>query len=406
MISRDVTVRPSVWVTSIIVLILGLIYAWLASYAEVRYSTKDLGASKEARKNPFLAAEMFLAQQNIDVSLERNFQLLDSEISPDHVLLITNSRKPLSDARIQNIWQFVEQGGHLILTANEYFDDAKGESGAPFLDQLDVRLYRDEGTTRSYTEDELDNMSEEEYNDYVDEQTETRLTFAGYDKETVAYFPRVRYLLDAGGESSFRGGTNESTHIIQYDRGEGVITILSSNRIWNNGQIERADHAMFLYQLVEGSSKVWLIYNPQFDSLFSLMWQHGYYVLISALILLVSIIWFHQIKTGPVFPKFSNNSRQLLQHISAASEFKWLQGDKETLLKSARDDVMRRIKRINPIIARDTPENQIQFLQKLTEIDAQQLTDAFHNDADTPIEFTNQMKTLQKVRHLLHGNTL
>ncbi len=406
MISRDFTVRPSVWVTSIVVLLLGLIYAWLTSYAEIRYSTKDLGAAKEARKNPFLAAEMFLAQQNIDVSLERNFQLLDSEISSDHVLLITNSRKPLSETRIQNIWQYVEQGGHLILTANEFFDDAKGESGAPFLDKLNARLYPDEGATRSMTEEELDDLSEEDYDDYIDELNETRITFAGYEKETVAYFPRNRYLLDASGESTFRGGTNESIHIMQYDHGEGVITVLSSNRIWNNDFIDRGDHAMLLYQLVEGSNKVWLIYNPQFDSLFSLLWQHGYYVLISALILLLSIIWFHQIKTGPVFPKFSNNSRQLLQHISAASEFKWLQGDKETLLKAARDDVIRRLKRVNPTIARDTPENQVQFLHKITEIEAQQLTAAFYNDADTPIEFTNQMKTLQKVRHLLHGNTL
>ncbi|WP_144392296.1 DUF4350 domain-containing protein [Pleionea sediminis] len=406
MISTDITVRPIVWLTAILILIPGLIWTYLISHSETVYVTKDQGYSQQAKKNPFLAAEFFLENQEIQVELTRNYNIFDSEIPVNHSLIITNSRKTLSESRLQVIKSYVKQGGHLILAAVENFEDDTGSSGAPILDEIGARLYRNYGDINTLTPDEWDALDDIEKDRFYDSSSKTKIKFKNYSQETSIIFPNFHYLLDASGDAVFNAGTDSSRHVLQYNYGEGLITVLSSTYIWSNKKLNAEDHAMFLYQLTEDSEKVWIVYNPQYESFIELLWKHGHHIILNALLLLLVIIWFYQIKTGPIFPIFSFDSRKLMQHILAASEFKWRYGNKSQLLTDTREDVERRLKRSHPLLKSQDKAEQLSYMHKLTNIDTNDLEKAFFSEPNNPIEFTNQIQTLQKVRHLLHGNTL
>lgn len=390
--TRSYKVRPSVWVFALLVMIIGGLTVFFISHAHKRYYQQPIGADVEARRNPFLAAQYFMQQLGKELVLQRELSMLDQELNPYHAMIISNSRKPLNQRRIEALLAYVEQGGHLILNAVEEFDDDRGQSGAPILDQLGARLYPYEGEV-----ERIDEQADESERDDSDRYF-SRFTFDGYEQPTEVLFNGYRYLIDASGEAIFIGGTNDADHIIQYEHGEGVITVLSDMEFWQNKRIEQADHAMFLHQLTENYDKVWMIYNPQVPSLWRLFWQHGYFLVVSIAILLLVVIWFHQIKTGPVFPQFSNDSRKLLQHIKAAGEFKWHRCQPQVLLEQLRDELLGRVKQRSLQFEKLSKQNQIDYLTRVTELPEQSIQLALFQNYSDQTTFVEQIKILQQIR--------
>lgn len=392
---RSYQVRPSVWVFAFLLLLFGGLSIFLLSHANKRYYQQPIGADIEARRNPYLAAQYFKRQLGSELELRRDFSFIEQELKPYHALIISNSRKPLNQKRIDALLTYVEQGGHLIINAVEEFDDDRGRSGAPILDELGARLYRYEGSVDTTIEsyEESDDATDNSSNEYL-----SIFTFDGYDQATKVDFNRYWYLIDASGDAIFIGGTHDSDHIIQYSRGEGVITVLSDMEIWNNYSIDEADHAMFLQQLTENYSKVWVIYNPQVASLWQLLWHHASYLIVSLLVFLIVIIWFYQVKTGPVFGQFTNDSRKLLQHIRAAAEFKWHRCQPQLLLDQLRDELHNRIKQRALKFEKLSRQEQLDMLHKMTELPKSKIAQAIHHDYVDQALFIEQVSTLQKLR--------
>ncbi len=329
----------------------------------------------------------------------RNFSILDSELNPNHALIISNSRKPLSNARIQNIKDYVSAGGHLILNAIEVYDDERSKSGAPFLDELGTRLYIEEIGYENFDEDSVEHA----YRESISHDKKSKFTFDNYDKPTQVAFNSWRYLMDDSGKAVFIGGTDNAHHIIQYEMGQGVITVLSDMEFWNNYRIDDDDHALFLQQLTGRYEKLWIIYNPQVASLSVLLWQHADYVLVSSAVLLLLIIWYHQIKTGPVFPQFSNHSRKLLQHIEAASEFKWHNAEPLSLLEQVRNEIFTKIHRRSRSFQQLSVDKQIDQLHHWTLVSKAKLKFALYDNDTNSNTFVEQIQILQQVRNHLYG---
>jgi hypothetical protein len=391
--TRSYKVSKGTWVLVIVLIILGGGATFLLSHAHKRYSQQSIGPDVEARRNLYLAAQYFLNQLGRGLELRRDFSFLD-ELQPNHALIVSNSRKPLSKQRIDGLIRYVEQGGLLILNAVELFDDQEGASGAPILDQIGARLYGEEERGNDYFRQlreafEDTNSSEHEI---------SQLQFQGYPEPTKVRFKSSRYLVDASGQASYVAGTQASNHLLQYRKGKGVITVVSDMSVWNNDRIRHHDHALFLHQLTQNYDKVWLIYNPQVASLWHLLWQWGDYFLISLSVLVVFVVWFYQVKTGPVFPQFSIHSRKLLQHITAAARFKWHSGEPQLFLDQLRDELTGRIKQRSKQFAKLSQHKQVQWLSELTGLPKEKIRLALFQNYLEPSLFIEQVQTLQQIR--------
>ena len=129
-------------------LVLGVLLAGLSGWGVHWFLThherhsKDIrtGVSPQARRNPFLAAEHFLSRLGIDSkSISGRDQLLNPPREPG-LLLVNNLGPSLPPEREEDLLNWVRQGGHLVVTPGQVWDEEKETVGNHLLDAFGVHL--------------------------------------------------------------------------------------------------------------------------------------------------------------------------------------------------------------------------------------------------------------------------
>lgn len=113
-------------ITVLAAIIGGLGYWW---YTKLVWEEKeiDLGYSKEALQNEFLAAEIFLRKHGIQATTVKNLSLLTNhrwrnlELGRDDTLVLINANKTLDEDRYDSLYEWVENGGTLITSTQNPF---------------------------------------------------------------------------------------------------------------------------------------------------------------------------------------------------------------------------------------------------------------------------------------------
>lgn len=113
-------------VALLLAIIGGLGYWW---YTTLVWEEKeiDLGYSKEALQNNFLAAEIFLRKHGIQATTVKNLSLLDNhrwrniELGRNDTIVLINANKTLDETRYDTLYEWVENGGTLITSTQNPF---------------------------------------------------------------------------------------------------------------------------------------------------------------------------------------------------------------------------------------------------------------------------------------------
>ena len=93
------------------------VYAFFQLYERVEHSI-DIGYGEEARKNPYLAAQNYLAELDVDIDSQTEMTLLDS-LSFGETLFISDASLVRSQDRADQLLNWVDQGGRLIFAVSE-----------------------------------------------------------------------------------------------------------------------------------------------------------------------------------------------------------------------------------------------------------------------------------------------
>ncbi len=110
----------------LLVVVSGLGY-WAYTKLEWEEKEIDLGFSKEARQNPYLAAEIFLRKHGIQATSVKNLSLLDKhrwrniELGAKDTLVLINANKTLNEERYDALYEWIENGGTLITSTQNPF---------------------------------------------------------------------------------------------------------------------------------------------------------------------------------------------------------------------------------------------------------------------------------------------
>jgi Domain of unknown function (DUF4350) len=168
-------------------LIIGALAAVLAGLGYWWYTTLeweeneiDLGYSKEARQNDFLAAEIFLRKQGVQATTVKNLSLLDKhswrnlKLDAQDTIVIINGYKTLTQERYDSLYEWVEAGGTLITSTQNPFIGTHTSEEDLLLNDFNIELEPEE--TDADTRDLLEKLADgfdEESDQSDDENSDT-----------------------------------------------------------------------------------------------------------------------------------------------------------------------------------------------------------------------------------------
>lgn len=286
--------------------------AWFLNNFELETIDEFTGYKGEARNNSLFAARLFSKQMGIPAERQDG---LASFPETDAVIVLNTERFSLSDERITELLEWVNQGGHLITRARvdlENKADAEEETGSETEDRdiLQARLGISIGAHEMPDEDELPAKIK------LPNSTETvgvELDFFN-GLETTAKNVRTYSL-------------NGANWLIQQPQGKGLVTMVSTLDMIENPALANSEHGKFFWYLLQSHdpyyTKVWLIHQDTLPHLFVLLFRHASSVLIVLGLLLLFTFWSLMPRFGALIPEPPPERRRILDHIQASGQFLW-----------------------------------------------------------------------------------
>lgn len=311
---------------------------WFLQNFERRDREIDVGYSAAARRNPFLAAERYLARLDIRAESVAGRDLL-RELPAVADTLVANTLGLLNAERRRALHGWIEGGGHLILEAGSLWEepDVPDPQRDDFLDGYGVRLLQLEDPKDWYG---------------PREEVAAEVGFDDYPHPLEVGFAARFYLEDASGKAFDGVRAGGRLRLLRYRVGAGVLTITGDNRFLTNRHIGRHDNALFLALLAapRDGGKVWLLYDSAMPWLGALIWHRAPFALLSSLCLLGLFPWYVGRRLGPLLPSPVGDRRDLLAHLKASADFLWRHGQGGTLTNVTRERIEQAWLRHHPVL--------------------------------------------------------
>jgi hypothetical protein len=368
--------------------------------------------SPEVRRNPFLAAERFLAASGREAESSRGRDLLQQLPSPADTLIINHLFESLSNEKEQALLDWVRAGGHLMLTPRTSWSKQE-RSGYRLLDELGIHRHGVEA--RGFVAAAV--------NDSLGDTIVFRVPGVGEPLEA-AFIDTLWLEMDAGlpdfsipsrgkqqepsatADPGLRGDANDARkqryHLIQRRLGKGLVTVTSDNIFMSNASIGDLDHAWLLWLLTDRDGKVWLLYDKSMPSLWSLLMRHASPAVISFAILILLLLWYGTRRIGPLITAETSGRRDLIEHLDATSRYHWRNGDRDYIAADTRRQVIGFWQRQHSQLSHMSPDEQAEWIGSHSGLDAQEIRAALFREAQNREEFVRQAQTLQLLRLRIH----
>lgn len=400
---------------ALIILLVVCFFSLFESYTE----EQTTGWHESARRNPFLAAEKYLNSYGVNISssfsLQKLFPLNDLD-----TLFISSRGNIISDSQESKLIDWVNQGGHLIYTPTDF---TTSQESTYLLDWLEVEhLFNgydeelDEPFEASETEEIPKGALEEQLNTeptdgemYQEKLTrfttgdgvDLTISFNDYYRLTHPSIDNPDYQNRAGISLTQYVSSDNDIHLMEFSVGQGRITLITDDEIWQNTEIDLHDNAYLLSTLTKNSQVLRLIIGSDMPSLWILFWRHASELLISMSVLLV--LWLCHVarRFTPAKEPPEMHRRSQGEHIHAIAQYHWQQGDPLALLDELREKVQRMAEvKITGFVRLDQ-SNQFKALSEISKIDPNKLLDAFFIDPKDESTFTQVTRHLQCLETLL-----
>lgn len=293
---------------------------WFHRNFEQKEMVVTTGPASEARRNPLLAAERYLQALGYPATSTTGDRLLLKPPPSGDTLLLYRNRKPFTATQQKTIYQWLEDGGHLIMDVSGLWDRHSKRVRAPLLDELGVRV--------------VENSSRSDF---------SRVAFAEPENDTVEIGIDDQYrLFDSRNSATGWAGDTRGAVLLQFDIGNGMLTLLSDQGFIDNEHIEQYDNAYYLALLLDRERRTWLLFNPQTQTLAQLIYDQAKPFLAALLLLAIFWIWSGNQRFGPLQSTPLNVRRNVTDHLDAQGRFLWRHHRQADMLRATRQEVERR----------------------------------------------------------------
>jgi len=416
-------------VGTLLLIAIGLCIAGFYLFYEKYEDQVWIGASEEAKRNPYLAAQRYLTEKGVDV-VEENTELDFSELSPNDMVFLSEVDSILvSKSQIDAAMNWVERGGFLIVGVGkesqghdsllERFDidpvvedvriediflGDESEVVSPSEQMREINRQIKEAQEKEQKEspksdsgeaprtkvDENDSFNKQLFDllnrDYAHEYYKVDLDdelgeiyLASLDKITLEH-PLVvsRYepgdddenSADMHSDYEFLAEVSDENgpRLLQFSYGAGTFTALSSSELWDNDYIGLADHAFFLSYFVPDDSRLHFFYNFDVPSIWEILKQYFWELILIGAVMLVLWLWRRGLRVQREIIIVDGQRRSFAEHLHAAAKF--LVGNKQyqLLLNSLKDDIEIQMRPFYPGFSQLNSQSQVTMLVERTEL--------------------------------------
>ena len=340
-----------------------------------------VGYSGEARVNPYFAAGLLLERLGFKVQQKSDMRGFDA-LPPDATVILAAERSDLDPAAARALLSWVERdGGHLIIGVERELPRDT------LLQQINVEAH----WKRTQDEDKIAGVGTDRIP--MPDGTELRADLVPSP---------VLVDLDEDADA-WRFSTRGGMRILQFDWGEGEITVFSTLRPFSNPEIGRLDHAELLAQIADAANpgELFLIRHLESPSLLGWLAQHAAAALVALGVFVLVWLWRVIPRFGPLAPSPAPDRKSLLEHIRAVGRFYLDQRELPRLLGLLRADCVELFSRRAPQAQGLDDAARLREAARMSGVRPRDLAQAFTARADTPADFSNAVRTLASFRRRL-----
>ncbi|WP_407295662.1 DUF4350 domain-containing protein [Stutzerimonas zhaodongensis] len=376
-------------------LLAGLVLLFSLNGATRYEETVEHGPAPEVSSNPYLAAERFLLDQGRTVGHAETFSRLDDLSADRQILLLLGSRSEMAPQQTEQLLAWVEDGGHLVFVAEQLWDEQTGRSGDLLLDSLNLQQYE---TTETKDTDSVGDATSSEKRPRL-----TRLYLENEEAPAYFAFDPNYHLYDAGSSAHAWANSAGATHMLQLQRGSGLITALTDSWIWQNDAIANYDHAWLLWYLTQDRN-VTMIYRTEHDGLLRLLLRYFPEALAAALLVLLLGCWHAAQRHGPLIESPDRGRRQLREHLRGSADFLYRRAGQRRLIIALQNDIVRQAQRHCRHLNALDHAAKCEVLARITRTSIDAVTHAMQSPLGknmSAADFTRQVARLQSLRNAL-----
>lgn len=405
--------------------------AWFY-FTEEYQKTIWTGDSKQAKLNPYLAAQRFLEDRGLRVS-SSNEQIDFSTIPTNDLVFMSKVDSMLvSQTQVDAALDWVSRGGYLLVGVTQ---EIAGH--ASILKEFDIKpQYKDVEIAQAFLDDDGEPMSlsqrMEETNKKIEERrsAEQQRDSESLDKQKEVLEKPVelnendtleaqivdllnddyahefyRMPISDDGQGLYLAaldrivlshplvyGDFEAEHsdnyemvawvddehgerLLQFAYGDGTFTALSSTEYWTNTYIGLGDHAYFLSYMFPDDSTLHLIYNVSAPSIAFLLNKYFAEAIWAALVLLCLWLWNRGLRVQKMIDVVEGQRRSFSEHLAASAKYLVANKQFHVLIKPIQEDIEKQMRPYHPEFSQLNQHSQAAVLAQRTQLPEPSLSD-------------------------------
>ena len=350
------------------VLVIVLIASWFFNNFTRVSKTVRQDQSPAARRNSLLAAQRFLQSLGHQVESIHGREILVKFPATDDVIVIKHFFTSLAKDKETALLEWVADGGHLVTSLGKDYDMDARSSGYSLFDTLKIHRHSDV---------DLDVDSEagkQSFQYYEDLETGIVKFDSGAYLHIGSRETEFAIVNSTISDENLSDDENQKIpyHFVQFRYGQGLITLSSDNAFLTNNAIGDHDHAWLLSLIVETEhhpDKIWLLYDLDMPSLWSLLIKYAAPIVSSVAIALLLWLWMAMQRSGPVVETIEIRRRDILEHLNMRSQYLWRYGKHQETLAKTQQLVLEIWQQHYPLLLKLNTNEQIQWISKRSGLD-------------------------------------
>lgn len=391
------------------------LYASIERFEEVEQS----GWSGKALRNPYLAAQQFMTRSGIAVTDVDSLLKLE-QLDGLGTLFFSDANQVQTPRQLQQVMDWLKGGGNVIYSASstESEDDLLLRE---FAVEVVLRDREDDETgdvkplsetLRDYNRQIENGKSREQIARQIDEQEQplTSIRFAGDIGNLEVAFDTARLLqqpyiaddtADTAHEPFSWSSSIHGVHMMRFEVGDGLLTILSDPGIWTSYRIDANDHAYLLWLLSSQDGNFAILRAVLRDSIWVLMLRYASELLLLCALMTLLMLWRLGTRFGRLLPRDLSRRRALGEHFSSVSQYLWRRRRASYLLAPLRQAVLRRASLALAEFGTAETTRQYQLIAERCELNGDAVAHAFTGSDFNEASFVKTVRLLKLIEQSL-----